>query len=137
MFWSVYLPAPAFRWIFRIAFISDAAHSIGAVYKGKKTGNHADISSFSFHAVKNLTTAEGGAVAFNLPNSFDNKQVKNHFKILSLHGQTKDALTKNKAGSWEYDVIQPGYKCNMTDIQAAIGLVELKRYNQTLNYLNI
>ena len=117
----------------RIAFISDAAHSIGAVYKGKKTGNHADISSFSFHAVKNLTTAEGGAVAFNLPNSFDNKKVKNHFKILSLHGQTKDALTKNKAGSWEYDVIKPGYKCNMTDIQAAIGLVELNRYNQTLN----
>ena len=116
----------------RIALISDAAHSIGAFYNGRKTGNHADMSSFSFHAVKNLTTAEGGAVAFNLPKPFDNKETKKLFKTLSLHGQSKDALTKNKAGAWEYDVTDAGYKCNMTDIQAAIGLVELNRYTDTL-----
>ena len=116
----------------RIALISDAAHSIGAFYNGRKTGNHADMSSFSFHAVKNLTTAEGGAVAFNLPNPFNNKEIKQLFKTLSLHGQSKDALTKNKAGAWEYDVTDAGYKCNMTDIQAAIGLVELNRYTDTL-----
>jgi dTDP-4-amino-4,6-dideoxygalactose transaminase len=116
----------------RIALISDSAHSIGASYHGKKTGNQADMSSFSFHAVKNLTTAEGGAVAFNLPENFNNKEVKQLFKVLSLHGQNKDALTKNKAGGWEYDVTHAGYKCNMTDIQAAIGLVELKRYAETL-----
>ena len=90
------------------------------------------MSSFSFHAVKNLTTAEGGAVAFNLPNPFNNKEIKQLFKTLSLHGQSKDALTKNKAGAWEYDVTDAGYKCNMTDIQAAIGLVELNRYTDTL-----
>ena len=116
----------------RIALISDAAHSIGANYKGVKTGNQADMSSFSFHAVKNLTTAEGGAVAFNLPKQFDTKKIKQLFKTLSLHGQTKDALSKNKAGGWEYDVVHAGYKCNMTDIQAAIGLVELNRYKETL-----
>jgi dTDP-4-amino-4,6-dideoxygalactose transaminase len=116
----------------RIALISDSAHSIGASYHGQKTGNQADMSSFSFHAVKNLTTAEGGAVAFNLPKTFDNKEIKQLFKVLSLHGQNKDALTKNKAGGWEYDVTHAGYKCNMTDIQAAIGLVELNRYSETL-----
>ncbi len=116
----------------RIALISDAAHSIGAVYDGKKTGNHADMSSFSFHAVKNLTTAEGGAVAFNLPIPFDNEKIKKEFKTLSLHGQSKDALSKNKAGGWEYDVTDAGFKCNMTDIQASIGLIELNRYRETL-----
>jgi dTDP-4-amino-4,6-dideoxygalactose transaminase len=116
----------------RIALISDAAHSIGASYNTKKTGNHADMSSFSFHAVKNLTTAEGGAVAFNLPIPFDNEKIKKEFKTLSLHGQSKDALSKNKAGGWEYDVTDAGFKCNMTDIQASIGLVELNRYNDTL-----
>jgi len=116
----------------RIALISDAAHSIGAVYDGKKTGNHADMSSFSFHAVKNLTTAEGGAVAFNLPMPFDNEKIKKEFKTLSLHGQSKDALSKNKAGGWEYDVTDAGFKCNMTDIQASIGLIELNRYRETL-----
>lgn len=117
----------------RIALVSDAAHSIGASYNQLKTGNHADMSSFSFHAVKNLTTAEGGAVAFNLPEPFDNQETKQLFKTLSLHGQSKDALSKNKAGGWEYDVTYAGYKCNMTDIQAAIGLVELNRYQETLN----
>ena len=116
----------------RIALISDAAHSIGAVYDGNKTGNHADMSSFSFHAVKNLTTAEGGAVAFNLPIPFDNEKIKKEFKTLSLHGQSKDALSKNKAGGWEYDVTDAGFKCNMTDIQASIGLIELNRYRETL-----
>ena len=116
----------------RIAIISDAAHSIGAEYYGEKTGNHADMSSFSFHAVKNLTTAEGGALALNLPDNFDEIKIKKYFKTLSVHGQSKDALTKNLAGSWEYDVIHPGFKCNMTDINAAIGLVELGRYIETL-----
>ncbi len=116
----------------RIALISDAAHSIGATYNSLKTGNHADMSSFSFHAVKNLTTAEGGAVAFNLPMPFDNEKIKKEFKTLSLHGQSKDALSKNKAGGWEYDVTDAGFKCNMTDIQASIGLVELNRYKDTL-----
>jgi dTDP-4-amino-4,6-dideoxygalactose transaminase len=116
----------------RIALISDAAHSIGASYKNKKTGNQADMSSFSFHAVKNLTTAEGGAVAFNLNSSFDEEKLKQYFKTLSLHGQSKDALAKNKAGGWKYDVIEAGYKCNMTDIHAAIGLIELDRYAETL-----
>ena len=117
----------------RVALISDAAHSIGASYNNQKTGNLADLSSFSFHAVKNLTTAEGGAVAFNLPKPFNNQEIKKLFKTLSLHGQSKDALSKNKAGGWEYDVKYAGFKCNMTDIQAAIGLVELDRYEETLN----
>ena len=116
----------------RIALISDAAHSIGATYKNQKTGNQADMSSFSFHAVKNLTTAEGGAVAFNLNDSFDEEKLKQYFKTLSLHGQSKDALAKTKAGGWKYDVIKAGYKCNMTDIHAAIGLIELERYEDTL-----
>ena len=116
----------------RIALISDAAHSIGAEYYGKKTGNYADMSSFSFHAVKNLTSSEGGALAFNLPKCFDEQKIKQHFKSLSVHGQSKDALSKNLAGGWEYDVIHPGFKCNMTDINASIGLVELRRYNETL-----
>ena len=116
----------------RIALISDAAHSIGAIYKNQRTGNQADMSSFSFHAVKNLTTAEGGAVAFNLNNSYDEEKLKQYFKTLSLHGQSKDALAKTKAGGWKYDVIEAGFKCNMTDIHAAIGLIELERYQDTL-----
>jgi dTDP-4-amino-4,6-dideoxygalactose transaminase len=116
----------------RIALISDAAHSIGAIYKNQRTGNQADMSSFSFHAVKNLTTAEGGAVAFNLNNSYDEEKLKQYFKTLSLHGQSKDALAKTKAGGWKYDVIEAGFKCNMTDIHAAIGLIELERYQETL-----
>lgn len=116
----------------RIAVISDAAHSIGAKYYGKKTGNQADISSFSFHAVKNLTTAEGGAVVFNLKKLFKSEELKRKFKISSLHGQTKDAFNKTQIGGWHYDVIEAGFKCNMTDLQAAIGLVELKRYEETL-----
>ncbi|HOZ29882.1 MAG TPA: DegT/DnrJ/EryC1/StrS aminotransferase family protein, partial [Bacteroidales bacterium] len=112
----------------RILILSDAAHSLGAVYKGRKTGTLADISVFSFHAVKNLTTAEGGAVALNLPEPFDNVELYRFLCVLGLHGQNKDALSKTK-GNWRYDVITAGYKVNMTDIQAAMGLVELERYD--------
>jgi len=116
----------------RILILSDAAHSLGAVYKNKKTGNLADISVFSFHAVKNLTTAEGGAIAFNLPQPFNNEEIYNYFNIYTLHGQNKDALAKTKIGNWKYDVIMPGYKANMPDILAAIGLIELERYEREI-----
>ena len=113
----------------RIMVLSDAAHSFGATYKGKKTGACADISAFSFHAVKNLTTAEGGAMAFNLPVPFDNGEIYKALCVTSLHGQNKDALAKTQKDNWRYDIIEPGYKCNMTDIMAVIGLIELERYN--------
>lgn len=117
----------------RILILSDSAHSFGGFYKGKRAGSLTDISVFSFHAVKNLTTAEGGAVAFNLPDPFDNEELYKQFCITSLHGQNKDALAKTQKGNWKYDIVEPGYKCNMTDIAAAIGLVELERYdNDTL-----
>jgi dTDP-4-amino-4,6-dideoxygalactose transaminase len=112
----------------RILVLSDAAHSLGATCNGKKTGSLADASVFSFHAVKNLTTAEGGAIAFNLPSPFDNEEIYQQLCIKSLHGQDKDALAKTKKGNWRYDIVEPGYKCNMTDILASIGLVELERY---------
>ncbi len=116
----------------RILVLADAAHSIGARYKGIRTGALTDISVFSFHAVKNLTTAEGGAVCLNLPEPFDNEEIYKYLCIKSLHGQTKDALAKSKAGNWQYDVIEAGYKCNMTDIQAAMGIVELERYDNDM-----
>ncbi len=117
----------------RILILSDAAHSFGAFYKGKKTGSLCDVSVFSFHAVKNLTTAEGGAVALNLPAPFNNEEVYKYLCIKTLHGQNKDALAKTQKGNWKYDIVEAGYKCNMTDIAAAIGLIELKRYdNDTL-----
>lgn len=112
----------------RILVLSDAAHSFGAIYKSEKVGSQADFTVFSFHAVKNLTTAEGGAICINLPKPFDNNEVYNHLNILTLHGQNKDALAKSQKGSWEYDVIDAGFKCNMTDILASIGLVEFDRY---------
>lgn len=111
----------------RIMILTDAAHSIGARYNGKVVGSETDAMVFSFHAVKNLTTAEGGAVALNLPAPFDNEEIYKTLCIHTLHGQTKDALSKT-AGSWRYDVIEAGYKCNMTDLQAVIGLIELSRY---------
>src|ERR1051326_1603312 len=114
----------------RILVLSDAAHSIGAKYKGKKTGALTDVSVFSFHAVKNLVTAEGGAVALNLPSPFKNSEVYNLLCVKSLHGQNKDALAKTQKGNWRYDIVEAGYKCNMTDIAAAIGMVELERYDQ-------
>jgi dTDP-4-amino-4,6-dideoxygalactose transaminase len=113
----------------RILVLSDAAHSIGAIYKGKKTGSLTDISVFSFHAVKNLTTAEGGAVALNLPEPFDNAAIYSKLCVSTLHGQNKDALAKSQRGNWKYDIVEAGYKCNMTDIMAAIGLIELQRYD--------
>ncbi len=117
----------------RILVLSDAAHSLGASCKGVKTGALTDISVFSFHAVKNLTTAEGGAIALNLPAPFDNQLVYNQLCVTTLHGQNKDALAKTQKGNWKYDIVEAGYKCNMTDLTAAIGLVELERYeNDTL-----
>ncbi len=116
----------------RILILADAAHSIGALYKAKKSGNLTDISVFSFHAVKNLTTAEGGAVCLNLPAPFDNNAIYKYLCIKSLHGQTKDALSKSQTGNWQYDVIEAGYKCNMTDIQAAMGIVEIQRYDEDM-----
>lgn len=118
----------------RILIMADAAHSFGANYKGKKAGIASDFSVFSFHAVKNLTTSEGGAVCMNLPHTFDVDEVYKIINRKSLHGQSKDALAKVKAGggNWRYDIVEPGYKCNMMDIQAAIGLVELERYESSL-----
>lgn len=113
--------------------IADAAHSFGATYKGTKVGAVADITVFSFHAVKNLSTAEGGAICFNLPEDFDHDKIYKDFCTKILHGQSKDALAKTKKGAWKYDVEEPGFKCNMTDIQAAIGLVELRRYESNLD----
>ena len=113
----------------RILILSDSAHSFGAYYHGKRAGSLTDVSVFSFHAVKNLTTAEGGAVALNLPAPFDNEAVYKSLCIKTLHGQDKDALAKTIKGNWRYDILEPGYKCNMTDITAAIGLVELERYD--------
>ena len=110
--------------------LSDSAHSIGANYKGKKTGSLTDVSVFSFHAVKNLSTAEGGSVALNLPEPFDNEEEYKKLCVSTLHGQNKDALAKMQKGNWEYDIVEAGYKCNMTDISAAIGLVELERYDR-------
>lgn len=116
----------------RIAVISDSAHSIGASYKGKKAGSLADVSIFSFHAVKNLSTAEGGAIALNMPAPFDNAELRKQLKTMTLHGQSKDAFSKMQLGAWRYDVIESGFKCNMTDIQASMGLVELERYEGNL-----
>ena len=120
------------RTLGRILVLSDAAHSFGASYKGNKIGKQADTTVFSFHAVKNLTTAEGGAVCLNLPEPFDNKALYDSLCIKSLHGQNKDALAKSKIGNWRYDVIEAGYKSNMTDIQAAMGLAELDRYDEDM-----
>jgi dTDP-4-amino-4,6-dideoxygalactose transaminase len=113
----------------RPLFIADAAHSFGALYKGKKVGSECDVAGFSFHAVKNLTTAEGGAICLNLPEPFDNHQIWKELNISALHGQTKDALSKTQAGQWRYDIVEAGYKCNLTDIHAALGLVEMDRYD--------
>ena len=117
----------------RILLLADAAHSFGAKFNGQRSGSFADISSFSFHAVKNLTTAEGGALCFKLPDRFDHEEIYAEMCIKTLHGQSKDALSKTKKGNWKYDVEEPGFKCNMTDIQAAIGLVELNRYQENLD----
>ena len=112
----------------RILILADAAHSLGATHSGKPAASFPDVSVFSFHAVKNLTTAEGGAICLNLPAGFDAEELYRQLNTRSLHGQSKDALAKFGKNAWEYDVFEPGYKCNMPDVLAAIGLVEINRY---------
>ena len=112
----------------RIAICADAAHAFGASWHGQMVGSIADFSSFSFHAVKNFTTAEGGALAWRTIPGIDNEALYHQVQLLSLHGQSKDALAKTQLGAWEYDIVGPWYKCNMTDIAAALGLVQMKRY---------
>lgn len=116
----------------RVAVVADGAHAIGAVRGGKRCGEIADFTSFSFHAVKNLTTAEGGAVTWRDIEGVDNEELYKQFMLLSLHGQSKDALAKTQLGAWEYDVVAPYFKCNMTDIMAALGLAQMKRYPDIL-----
>lgn len=130
---SLFRPAtPIQKAIGRVVLLADAAHAFGASRKGKMCGEWADFTSFSFHAVKNLTTAEGGAVVWkNIP-GMDNEEIYRQYMLLSLHGQSKDALAKTKLGAWEYDIVSPAYKCNMTDIMAAIGLAQLRRYPELL-----
>lgn len=116
----------------RIMVLSDAAHSIGAMYKGKPMGTWGDFAVFSFHAVKNITTAEGGAMCINLPAPFDKKEVYKQLKLWSLNGQTKDALAKTNGAGWKYDIVYPGFKMNMPDICAAIGLAQLRKYKSDI-----
>ena len=116
----------------RIIILSDSAHAFGASQKGKMCGEVADFTSFSFHAVKNLTTAEGGAVVWKDIPGIENHWIYQQYMLLSLHGQSKDALSKTQLGAWEYDIVAPNYKCNMTNIMAAIGLVQLERYSEIL-----
>ena len=120
------------RMLGRPLVMADAAHSLGARYKGRRTGALADVTVFSFHAVKNLTTAEGGAISFNLPAPFDTEALYKQLCTYSLHGQSKDALAKTQIGNWRYDVLDAGYKCNMTDVAAAMGIVELERYDREI-----
>ncbi|MCH5138606.1 DegT/DnrJ/EryC1/StrS aminotransferase family protein [Clostridiaceae bacterium UIB06] len=115
-----------------IIFVSDSAHSFGAKYKGQMVGSQADFHAFSFHAVKNFTTAEGGALTFANNNFRGKEDLYKEFKLTSLHGQSKDALSKMKAGAWRYDIVTDGFKCNLTDIGSAIGLVQLTRYEEML-----
>lgn len=115
----------------RVAICTDAAHAFGASYHGEMVGSIADFSSFSFHAVKNLTTAEGGTLTWNIP-GVDDEELYHQAQLYSLHGQSKDALAKTQLGAWEYDIIGPWYKCNMTDITAGIGLAQLERYEDML-----
>lgn len=117
----------------RVIVLADAAHSIGATYKGKMSGSVADFTSFSFHAVKNLTTAEGGMVTWRDKEGVDNEEIYKLYMLLSIHGQSKDALAKTKLGAWEYDIVAPYYKCNMTDIMASLGLAQFRRYPDILN----
>lgn len=117
----------------RVIIVADAAHSFGAERKGIKSGNFADFTCFSFHAVKNMTTGgEGGAVTWKHHENINDEEIYKQYMLLSLHGQNKDALAKTKVGAWEYDIVCPGYKCNMTDISASIGLSQLARYDEIL-----
>lgn len=116
----------------RITIMADSAHAFGATWHGRPVGNIADFSNFSFHAVKNLTTAEGGAVTWRDIKGIDNEEIYHQYQLLSLHGQSKDALAKTQLGAWEYDIAGPWYKCNMTDVTAGIGLAQMKRYRGLL-----
>ncbi len=117
----------------RVAVVADCAHGLGAMRDGKMAGEIADFTSFSFHAVKNLTTGEGGASTWRHIDGLDNDELYREYQLLSLHGQSKDALAKTQLGAWEYDIVGPWYKCNMTDIMAAIGIKQLERYPELLN----
>ncbi len=130
---ELFSPTPGLQGLLgRIAVIADCAHGFGAERWGVRSGGHADFTCFSFHAVKNLTTAEGGAITWrNIP-ELDNDLLYTDFRMMSLHGQTKSTLNKNKPGLWEYDIIAPYYKCNMTDLTAAIGIAQLGRYDSML-----
>ncbi len=116
----------------RIFIMADSAHSIGAVYKGKQSGSLCDATVFSFHAVKNVTTAEGGAICLNLPVNFDNAELYKWLRLLSLNGQTKDAFTKSQGGNWKYDIVYPGFKINLSDVCAAVGLAQIRKYDDEL-----
>lgn len=116
----------------RVAVVADAAHAFGARWHGKMCGEIADFTAFSFHAVKNFTTAEGGAVVWRDLDGIDNEAIYKNYMLLSLHGQSKDALAKTQLGAWEYDIVITGYKCNMTDIMAGIGLAQMQRYPELL-----
>ena len=116
----------------RVAVLADGAHAFGAEWKGRPAGSIADFTAFSFHAVKNFTTAEGGALAWRTIEGIDDEEIYRQLQLLSLHGQSKDALAKTKLGAWEYDIVGPWYKCNMTDVAAAMGLAQMKRYDALL-----
>lgn len=116
----------------RVLLVTDCAHGLGSAYHDQPTGSLADFTTFSFHAVKNLTTGEGGAVTWRNVPGVDNEEIYRRYMLLSLHGQSKDALAKTQIGAWEYDIVTPAYKCNMTDIMAAIGLAQLERYPKLL-----
>ncbi len=116
----------------RLLVMADAAHSIGAIYKNKKSGTLADITVFSFHAVKNVTTAEGGMICLNMPQPFNNKEIYSTFRLWSLNGQTKDAFSKTVSGGWKYDIVYPGFKINLPDVLAAIGLAQFRKYKGNL-----
>lgn len=116
----------------RVVVMADGAHSLGAEYKGKPSGSVADFTCFSFHAVKNFTVGEGGSVTWNRALGLDDDEIYREFQLLSLHGQSKDALSKMKLGAWEYDIVAPNFKCNLTDIASGIGLAQLKRYPNLL-----
>ena len=130
----IYQPANEIQKAFgRVVVLADAAHAFGAEQNGKMCGNIADFTSFSFHAVKNLTTAEGGALTWKPIPGIDDEWIYKQFQLLSLHGQNKDALAKTQLGAWEYDIVAPNYKCNMTDVMAGIGLAQMKRYQGMLD----
>ena len=134
MYKNIYRPSSKLQEkLGRIAILADCAHALGAEYKGKKAGSIADFSAFSFHAVKNFTTAEGGSLTWRNDLGFDDEKLYRELQLLSLHGQSKDALSKMKLGSWEYDIVAPNFKCNMTDVLASVGIAQLRRYPSLLD----